>query len=108
MKKFQLKEFMKGWFIGPFIPTLNESNHFECAVKKYNAGDYEEKHYHKLSTEYTVIASGQVRMNNVEYGPDSIIEINPFEVTDFEALTDVITFVVKIPAVIGDKYIGEP
>ncbi len=47
-------------------------------------------------------------MNGVEYGQDSIIEIQPGESTDFEALTDTITFVVKIPAVSGDKYLGEP
>ncbi|OQS38691.1 hypothetical protein [Chromobacterium haemolyticum] len=102
-----LKKFIKGWFIGPFLPTLDPNTVFECAVKKYDAGDYEAKHYHRVATEYTVIATGRVRMNGVEYGPDSIVEIRPGMATDFEALTDVITFVVKTPAVIGDKYLGE-
>lgn len=103
-----LNNFIKGWFIGPFKPTLSPSIDFECAVKKYKAGEYESKHYHAAATEYTVIATGRVRMNGVEYETDSIIEIKPGEATDFEALTDAITFVVKTPAVTGDKYLGEP
>lgn len=103
-----LNHFIKGWFIGPFTPTLDPCTAFECAVKKYCAGDYEAKHHHRVATEYTVIATGRVRMNGVEYGPDSIVETKPGEATDFEALTDSITFVVKMPAVTGDKYLGEP
>lgn len=108
MEIHNLKNFVKGWFIGPFHPTVALNTAFECAVKKYRTGDYEAKHYHFVATEYTVIATGRVRMNGVEYGPDSIIEIKPGEAIDFEALTDTITFVVKTPAVIGDKYLGEP
>jgi hypothetical protein len=107
MEAHKLESFVKGWFIGPFTPTLNPRTDFECAVKKYRAGDSEAKHYHRIATEYTVIATGRVRMNGIEYGPESIIEIKPGEATDFEALTDTITFVVKTPALIGDKYLGE-
>lgn len=103
-----VNQFIKGWFLGPFFPTLNSTTAFECAVKKYQAGDYEAKHYHAVATEYTVIAAGHVRMNGVDYGPESIIEIKPGEATDFEVLTDAITFVIKIPAISGDKYLGEP
>ena len=92
MDKHLLENFLKGWFIGPFKPTIHSTPDFECAVKKYQAGDYEEKHYHLVATEYTVIASGRVRMNGVEYGSDSIIEIKPGEATDFEALVETITY----------------
>src|SRR5690348_13556448 len=104
MKCHKLEDFTKGWFIGPFTPTLLANDMFECAVKRYSAGDKEALHLHKIATEYTIIAEGTVRMNGVEYGRDSIVEIMPGEATDFEAVTDVITFVVKVPAVLGDKY----
>ena len=105
MKVHNIKEFIKGWFIGPFSPTLLANDFFECALKRYRAGDKEAPHVHKKATEFTVIAEGTVKMNGVEYGRDSIIEIKPGEYSDFEALTDVVTFVVKIPAVPGDKYL---
>lgn len=108
MYTHNLNQFIKGWFLGPFTPTLSPSTDFECAVKKYKAGECEPKHYHAIATEYTVIAVGRVRMNGIEYEADSIIEIKPGEATDFEALADTITFVVKTPAVTGDKYLGEP
>jgi hypothetical protein len=107
MNAYSTGDFDRGWFIGPFSPTLWNTQDFECAVKKYKVGDYEPKHYHLIATEYTVIVTGRVRMNGVEYESDSIIKINPGEACDFEALTDTISFVVKTPAVIGDKYFGE-
>jgi hypothetical protein len=102
---YDLNLMERGWFIGPFSPTVFNTDQFECAVKRYIAGDREERHAHKIATEYTVIVMGKVRMNGIEYCSDQILEILPGEATDFEALTDVITFVVKIPAVLGDKYV---
>ncbi len=106
MRISSLREMERGWFIGPFVPTLYATEQFECAVKRYRAGDKEASHVHRVATEYTVIADGSVKMNGVIYGRDCIIEVQPGEATNFEALTDVVTFVVKIPAVAGDKYLG--
>ena len=44
-------------------------------------------------------------MNDAHYGPGDIIMIEPGEATDFEALSDVTTVVVKTPSVAGDKYL---
>ena len=52
----------------------------------------------------SIIVEGKVRMNGKVYEKDAILEIPPGEATDFEALTDVVTTVVKVPAVEGDKY----
>lgn len=99
---------VKGWFVGNFDPTLIRTNDVEVAVKEYRQGAYEERHYHKLSTEITVIASGRVRMNGVEYVKGDIIVIEPNQATDFEVLEDTITTVVKYPGANNDKYMGEP
>lgn len=105
MKKSELKNFFKGWFIGNFEPTLDNTDGFEIAVKRYKKGDSEESHTHKISTEYTIIVSGEVKMNDYYYGEDDIIVIEPGEYTDFECLSDVVTCVVKIPCTKDDKYI---
>lgn len=104
MKVENLAEMLKGWFIGPFNPTAFKTSQFECAVKRYTKGDHEKSHVHRVATEFTVIVEGTVRMNDKVFEKNAIIEIPPGEATDFAALTDVITFVVKIPAVLGDKY----
>ena len=104
MKLNKLSEFTKGWFVGNFNPTLIETNDFEVAVKEYKAGDYEERHYHKVATEITVICSGKVEMNGMEYSAGDVITIEPNEATDFKVIEDTITTVVKVPCVKGDKY----
>lgn len=105
MEKYNLSDFHRGWFIGKFEPSLFKTDDFEVAVKKYEKGDYEEKHYHKISTEYTTILNGKVEMNGVIYSDGDIIVIKPGESTDFKALTDVTTFVVKTPFSKNDKYL---
>ena len=97
---------IKGWFIGNFIPSLIKTDQVEVAVKKYSKGEYEGLHFHKISTEVTVIVSGRVRMNGIEYSSGDIIVIEPYTSTDFEALEDTINTVVKIPGSIQDKYLG--
>jgi len=78
------------------------------AVKEYKKGDFEDRHYHKIATEITVIISGRVRMNGIEYSKGNIIVIEPKESTDFEALEDSVNAVVKYPGASNDKYLGEP
>lgn len=105
MKIDKLNNFTKGWVIGNFEPSLLKTNDFEVAVKHYKAGDYEEKHYHKVATEITIIAEGSVKMNGELYSKGSVITIEPGEATDFKVLHDTITTVIKFPCVEGDKYL---
>lgn len=104
LEKYKLEDMIKGWFIGNFEPSLYKTNDVEVGIKKYNAGDYENYHYHKIATEFTVIVSGTVEMNGIEYGENDIIKIVPEVSTNFKALTDVITVVVKLPGANNDKY----
>lgn len=105
MEKFNLKDFTRGWVYGNFEPTLMNSSDTEVSIKRYGKGDHEEKHFHKVATEWTIILEGAVEMNGVMYYKDDIIKINPNESTDFKCLTDVITIVIKSPCVKDDKYV---
>lgn len=105
MEVYDIKDMVKGWFIGNFEPTLFKTNDVEVALKEYNSGDFEGKHFHKIATEYTVIVSGEVEMNGIKYKGGSIVVIKPNEVTDFKALTPVKTLVVKLPGACNDKFI---
>lgn len=108
MKTAKLTDMTKGWFIGNFNPSLLKTNDVEVAVKTYAKGDKEEKHYHKIATEYTCIISGRVKMNNIEYGAGDIVVMEPGEATDFECLENGTTnVVVKIPGANNDKYLSE-
>jgi hypothetical protein len=104
LEKFEINNMFKGWFIGNFEPTLYQTNDVEVAIKHYKAGDFENTHYHKIATEFTVILNGQVEMNGVKYYHNDIVKVNPGVSTDFKAITDVTTVVVKIPGAPNDKY----
>ena len=107
MRTARLEDMVKGWFVGNFEPSLIKTNDVEVAVKSYNKGDYEEKHYHKIATELTVIIQGRVKMNGVEYKKGDIIVMEPMEATDFECLEDGTQNVdVKYPGANNDKYLG--
>ena len=99
-----LNKLVKGWFVGSFEPTIYKTNDVEVAVKKYEAGDTELPHYHKIATEITVINYGKVKMFNTIWVEGDIIVVEPGDITSFEALEKSLTTVVKIPGVLNDKY----
>ena len=107
MKKYNLKDFEKGWFIGNFSPTLLNTEEFEVAIKYYKKGDYEEIHYHKKAVEYTIIVKGKVKMFDTIFKKGDIIEVNPYDKTSFTALSNTITVVIKTPSVKNDNFIEE-
>lgn len=108
MKTSKLNDMVKGWFVGDFNPTLKKTNSMEVAVKEYKKGDYEPQHYHKIAEEITVIISGKVKMNGIEYSKGDIIIVEPNEATDFEVLEDTVNAVVKYPSAKNDKFLGSP
>ncbi len=105
ISSFPVSDFKGGWFAGDFTPTLLPSKAFEVSVKYYQAGASEARHVHKIATEFTVVTQGMVRMNGVDYGAGTIVLVPPGESTDFTALTDACTTVLKVPSVAGDKYL---
>ena len=107
MKKYRLEDFKRGWFVGDFSPVAFSTKDCEVAVKKYKAGDCEGAHHHKIATEITVVVSGQIKMVGKNWGPGDIVVVEPGTVTDFEALTDVVNVVVKVPGASNDKYLND-
>ncbi len=106
MTVFRLDDMTKGWFVGDFVPTAYRTSAAEVAAKVYKSGDREDRHHHKIATELTLVLAGEVKLNGVTYLSGDIIRIEPGESTDFEAVTDATTVVVKVPCVAGDKYPG--
>ena len=100
----KLKDFVRGWVVGNFDPSLYKTNDFEFAVQNFKAGDVEGEHYHKIATEITIIVSGRAKMKNQIVETGDVIVIAPNEKTGFEALEDTTTAVVKFPGASGDKY----
>ena len=107
MKYAKLDDMTKGWFVGQFTPTAFHTEECEVAVKRYVKGEKEPEHFHKIATEITLILSGDVKMLGKKWSSGDIITLSPGEATSFEALSDVTTVVVKVPSVLGDKYLTD-
>ena len=55
MQWAKLSDMVRGWFIGNFHPTVLTTKAVEVGVKLYKTGDSEERHFHNIATEVTVI-----------------------------------------------------
>ena len=107
MKKAQLDDMFKGWFVGDFNPTAFSTDQCEVAVKSYKEGDSDAAHYHKLAHEITLVLDGTVSMLDQTWQSGDIVVIEPGEVSSFTALTDATLVVVKVPGAKDDKYLAD-
>jgi quercetin dioxygenase-like cupin family protein len=107
MKKAQLNDMFKGWFVGDFNPTAFSTDQCEVAVKTYKEGDSDAAHYHKLAHEITLVLNGTVSMLDQTWQSGDIVVIEPGEVSSFTALTDATLVVVKVPGAKDDKYLAD-
>lgn len=106
MELYKLASYTRGWFVGDFDPTLYKTTDVEVGVKRYNKGDKEDYHVHKVGEEITVVVSGKVKMDHLIFEEGDMVKIRPNFGTDFEALEDnTVLVVVKYPSVPGDKYV---
>lgn len=106
MKTAKLKDYIRGWFVGNFDPSLIKTENLEVAVKEYRKGEYDPLHFHKISTEITVVVTGSVKMKGKKYYKGDMIILEPDDISDLESLEDnTVTVVVKVPSANKDKYI---
>jgi len=105
--KSNVNDYIKGWFIGNFEPSLLKTNDFEVGIKEYEAGTVESEHLHKIATEFTIVLDGTITMNGVEYNRNDICMIEPNKVNIFKSVTDSRLLIVKTPCTPDDKYIIE-
>jgi len=105
VKKYNLKDFKGGWFIGNFDPSIFKTKDFEISVKFHPKGEIWEKHYHKVATEYNCVISGKVEIDGVIYKKDDIFVIDKNYVVDPNFLEDCTIVCVKTPSHKNDKFV---
>jgi len=103
MQKFKITDFEKGWVIGDFKPALLTTKDFEVAVKYHKGGEEYKPHYQEVATEYNVLVSGWMRVNEEDLSPGDVFVFEPKEVAFPKFITDVIVLVVKVPSLPNDK-----
>lgn len=102
-----LKDFVRGWFIGNFDPSLWKTD-FEVGLRWNNKGDSEDRHYHRETTEYVAFAGGKHRLGDKTYGDGDMTVIYPYMSTDYECLEPGYCLTVKNRSLPQDKYKTDP
>ena len=105
MEKHKVEDFTKGWIIGDFSPSLFKNSEFEIAVKFFKKGEVEPAHKQLIATEITVVIEGTIRLADSLFERGDVISIPPYEVADFESITDSSLVCIKFPSIPNDKVV---
>lgn len=106
MLKSNLKDFVRGWFLGNFKPSLAFKD-YEVGLRWNNKGDSEDRHYHRETTEYVAFAGGKHRLGDQVFNDGDVTVIHPYMSTDYECLEDGYCLTVKDKSIVDDKYQGQ-
>jgi quercetin dioxygenase-like cupin family protein len=107
VKRFNIADMKGGWFIGDFTPAVLKTKGFEVCYKVHPKGEVWDKHYHKEAEEINYLIRGEMKINSEIVKAGEIFVFEKGEVCDPTFLTECELIVVKVPSVIGDKYIVE-
>ena len=105
MKKYNLNEFTRGWFVGDFHPSIFRTNQIEVGFKNYQKGENEPNSMHKETWEITLVVSGIIKMYNQILTKGNIILLEPGDISEFECIEECSLVIVKYPSNPSDKII---
>ena len=106
MRSTRLNEFLAGWLVGDFTPSLIRTKEIEVGIKSFTTGDSEPAHYQIRATEINIVVSGECLLNGIALSAGDILTIEPGEVGGFEAVTDCVLVVLKHPSLPADKVLS--
>lgn len=105
MDLFRIEDFVKGWIVGDFAPSLHQNSDFEVGVKFFKQGEVEAPHKQLIATEITVVVEGKIKLGGSIFQRGDVISIPPHEVAGFESLTDSSLVCIKFPSLPNDKVV---
>src|SRR5271155_1826632 len=104
----KLSEFIGGWVIGDFEPTLLKTSSFEVGWKTHTRDEGVEPHLHRKVTEYNLLAHGSMTVNGVHLEEHDLFVLHPGERIDIDIHKEEDHVVcVKVPSIPADKELCE-
>jgi mannose-6-phosphate isomerase-like protein (cupin superfamily) len=100
----KLSRMKDGWIIGNFDPAILKTDKFEVSIKHHNKDEKYVTHIHKQSTEYNVLVSGKMIIQDTVISPGDIFIIQPWEISDPKFIEDCVVVVVRSNSIPGDKF----
>ena len=100
-----VNNYLRGWLIGNFSPTLKQTSEFEIALLTHKKDEKWDFHYHKKSKEINILISGKMLINNITIYPGEVFIFKQNIIACPFFLEDCKILCIKLPSVPGDKII---
>jgi quercetin dioxygenase-like cupin family protein len=100
----KISDYVRGWFIGDFSPSVLKTKDFEVGLLTHTKGEKWPAHYHKESIEYNVLVSGKMVVQGKELNSGDVFIFDKGEIADPIFLEDCKIVVVKVPSLPNDKF----
>lgn len=98
-----LNNYIRGWLIGDFEPSLLRIKDFEICITNHMAGELSQPHYHTDSEEINVVSSGEIEVNGKRLTKGGIFIYAALEISDVKFITDTALVVIRLPSSPFDK-----
>ena len=99
-----IDDFIGGWLVGRFKPSLVSTSEIEVGIKRIPRGTKGDGHYHKQGDEHTIILTGKAMDSGCVYADGGIITIRAGEKNHTEFLEDSLIVCIKEGSGVHDKY----
>lgn len=100
---WNITDFIRGWIIGNFIPSIIETDAFELGILKHKKDEKWPFHYHSYMTEINLLLDGEMILNNKKIIKNELFIIDKNQIACPFFLTDVTVLCIKTPSVKNDK-----
>lgn len=104
MNVTKIRDYVRGWFIGNFEPSLLKTSDFEVGILTHLKGEKWPAHYHKETIEYNVLVSGKMTVQGKELNSGDVFVFDKGEIADPVFLEDCTVVCVKVPSIPSDKF----
>ena len=106
VSRARLEDYVGGWIVGDFKPSIFNSKEFEVGLKRLKAGYSEPEHFQRKATEVTLVVEGECWLNGEKLRAGDILIVPPGIAGEFYAETDSVLLGVKSPSLPEDKVLG--
>ena len=82
MEIFDIKDMVRGWFVGAFSPSVYQTEDFEVGYLSHAQGEKWPAHYHEKVLEINLLVKGKIKFGDVIIEPGNVFIFKPFEVSE--------------------------
>ena len=105
MRKDKIENYVKGWVVGDFEPSILRHKDLEVGIAYHKKNEPTQQHYHTSSEEYNFIINGRMRVNEKILEKGDIFIYERMDISNCEFIEDTTLMIIRIPSAPNDKVI---